>query len=156
MKATGNRVIFASGTAFPSYTIPQTGVVSRPGQGNNMYIFPGLGLGAILAKPPTITDRQIYASASALATSLTPKEKAQNSLYPTLTRIRHVSSQIAAAVIVETVDEGLARDELIISLVKNDIPELKTRQGAKWDALVEFVSEQMWDPDREKFFESKI
>ncbi|KAG1443076.1 hypothetical protein G6F57_018217 [Rhizopus arrhizus] len=51
MEATENRVIFASGTAFPSYTIPSTGQVCIPGQGNNMYIFPGLGLGSVLAQP---------------------------------------------------------------------------------------------------------
>jgi malate dehydrogenase (oxaloacetate-decarboxylating)(NADP+) len=38
MKETDNRVIFASGTAFPPYTIPETGITKHPGQGNNMYI----------------------------------------------------------------------------------------------------------------------
>lgn len=45
MEATNEKVIFASGTAFPSYTSKVTGEVKHPGQGNNMYIFPGLGLG---------------------------------------------------------------------------------------------------------------
>lgn len=38
MKGTDNRVIFASGTAFPEYTVPETGKTKYPGQGNNMYI----------------------------------------------------------------------------------------------------------------------
>ncbi|RIA83407.1 hypothetical protein C1645_786441 [Glomus cerebriforme] len=155
MKGTDNRVIFASGTAFPAYTVPKTGKTKYPGQGNNMYIFPGLGLGAILAKPKSITDRQIYASASTLATSLTEKEKSLELLYPVVSRIRHVSAQVAAAVIVEAVDEGLARDEQIIKMVQNDCKELKTRQGKKWDNLVKFVQENMWDPDSEKFFNSE-
>ncbi|CAG8628561.1 7157_t:CDS:2, partial [Funneliformis caledonium] len=146
MKESDNRVIFASGTAFPSYTIPETGKTRHPGQGNNMYIFPGLGLGAILAKPERITDRQIYTSASALATSLTEEERSSELLYPVVSRIRHVSAQVAAAVIVEAVDEGLARDELIINMVQNDCEELKTRQGEKWEKLVKFVQENMWDP----------
>ncbi|GBC03517.1 hypothetical protein RclHR1_05170007 [Rhizophagus clarus] len=155
MKGTDNRVIFASGTAFPAYTIPETGKTKYPGQGNNMYIFPGLGLGAILAKPKAITDRQIYESASALATSLTEEEKSLELLYPVVSRIRHVSAQVAAAVIVETVSEGLARDKQIIEMVQNDIEVLKTRKGKEWDNLVKFVQENMWDPECEKFFNTE-
>ncbi|CAG8768172.1 17033_t:CDS:2, partial [Racocetra persica] len=97
MRNTGNRVIFASGTGFPPYIEPDTGKIR-----------PGLGLGAILARPDRITDRQIYASASALAESLTPEEVDQNFLYPAVQQIRRVSAQVAAAVIVTSVDEGLA------------------------------------------------
>ncbi|KAG9306363.1 hypothetical protein G9A89_018246 [Geosiphon pyriformis] len=155
MKATNNRVIFASGTAFPSYTEPETGILRHPGQGNNMYIFPGLGLGAILAKPPKITDRQIYASSSALSTALTEEEIESKQLYPDITRIRHVSAEVAAAVIVEAVDEGLARDSDIIALLKGDVAELRKRKGPKWEKLVRFVEENMWDPTREKYFQTK-
>ncbi|CAB5203715.1 unnamed protein product [Rhizophagus irregularis] len=155
MKGTDNRVIFASGTAFPEYTVPETGKTKYPGQGNNMYIFPGLGLGAILAKPKVITDKQIYISASALSTSLTEEEKSLELLYPVVSRIRHVSAQVAAAVIVETVEEGLARDKQIIEMVQNDIEVLKTRKGKEWDNLVKFVQENMWDPDSEKFFNTE-
>jgi malic enzyme len=116
------------------------------------FISPGLGLGAILAKPKAITDRQIYISASALATSLTEEERSLELLYPVVSRIRHVSAQVAAAVIVETVDEGLARDKQIIKMVQNNIKALKTRKGKEWDNLVKFVQESMWDPDSEKFF----
>jgi malic enzyme len=112
-------------------------------------------LGAILAKPKYITDQQIYTSASALATSLTEEEKYLDLLYPVVKRIRHVSAQVAAAVIVETVAEGLARDKQIIEMVQNDIEVLKTRKGRKWDKLVKFVQENMWDPDNEKFFNSE-
>ncbi|PKY58886.1 hypothetical protein RhiirA4_412266 [Rhizophagus irregularis] len=155
MKGTDNRVIFASGTAFPEYTVPETGKTKYPGQGNNMYIFPGLGLGAILAKPKVITDKQIYISASALSTSLTEEEKSLELLYPVVSRIRHVSAQVAAAVIVETVEEGLARDKQIIEMVQKDIEVLKTRKGKEWDNLVKFVQENMWDPDSEKFFNTE-
>ncbi|CAG8481387.1 7801_t:CDS:2 [Ambispora leptoticha] len=156
MKATNNQVIFASGTMFPSYTEPETGRVRYPGQGNNMYIFPGLGLGALLAKPRIITDKQIYKSASALAYSLNDEEIALDMLYPKLTRIRHVSAEVASAVIIQIVEEGLARDETVISLVKNDLEVLKTCKGPQWENLVKFVEENMWDHGREKFFECKI
>ncbi|RHZ44942.1 hypothetical protein Glove_707g62 [Diversispora epigaea] len=154
MRITKNKAIFASGTAFPPHVDQETGKVYYPGQGNNMYIFPGLGLGAILARSKIITDRQIYASASALATSLTFEETSQNLLYPAIQRIRQVSSEVAAAVIVEAVDEGLARNPKVIELVKKDyIKEMKLRKGEKWEKLIKFVDSNMWDPKNAKFFE---
>ncbi|OBZ86710.1 NADP-dependent malic enzyme [Choanephora cucurbitarum] len=98
MEATENRVIFASGTAFPSYTIPNTGEVCIPGQGNNMYIFPGLGLGSVLSKTRSISDSMVYHASVALADSLTEQERSQGWLYPSLTRIREVSATVATAI----------------------------------------------------------
>ncbi|KAJ2769928.1 hypothetical protein IWQ56_002363, partial [Coemansia nantahalensis] len=77
MRCTGNRVLFASGTAFPDYTVPETGEVKVPGQGNNMYVFPAIGLGATLCKPERITDTMIFAVAKALASSLNEQERAR-------------------------------------------------------------------------------
>lgn len=54
-------------------------------------IFPGLGLGAILAKCATIPEALIHESAAALASSVTEEEKSQDMLYPRLERIRKVS-----------------------------------------------------------------
>ncbi|KAG1444086.1 hypothetical protein G6F56_010437 [Rhizopus delemar] len=105
MRWTENRVIFASGTAFAPYTTSE-GEIKHPGQGNNMYIFPGLGLGAILSRPDHITDRMIYATAKALADSLLPHEIDQGWLYPCLSRIRQVSAMIAKAVIKEAQRDG--------------------------------------------------
>ncbi|CAG8682811.1 6180_t:CDS:2, partial [Scutellospora calospora] len=110
---------------------------------------------AILARPERITDRQIYASAAALAESLTSSEIEQDFLYPAIQRIRRVSAQVAAAVIVTAVDEGLARSQEINSLVKQDLQELSSRSGTKWDSLVKYVEERMWDPNNEKFFPSE-
>ncbi|RIB12154.1 malic enzyme [Gigaspora rosea] len=152
MRNTDNRVIFASGTGFPPFVEQVTGKIRYPGQGNNMYIFPGLGLGAIIARPVKITDRQIYASASALAESLTKEEYDQNFLYPAVQRIRRVSAEVAAAVVVTAVDEGLARNPEINSMVKKDLKELLSRSGEKWQELIKYVEERMWDPNHEKAF----
>ncbi|CAG8778744.1 67_t:CDS:2, partial [Gigaspora rosea] len=141
IRNTNNRVIFASGTGFPPLVDQATGK-----------ILPGLGLGAILAHPDKITERQIYASASALAESLTKEEFDQNFLYPAIQRIRRVSAEIAAAVIVTSVDEGLARNPEINSMVKKDLQELLSRSGEKWQALVKYVEERMWDPNNEEAF----
>ncbi|KAG0329945.1 hypothetical protein BG004_002215 [Podila humilis] len=134
---TKNKVIFASGTAFPKYTDPATGVVSAPGQGNNMYIFPGLGLGGILAQPATISDRLIYSAARACANALTPEERAQGLLYPVLPRIREVSAEVAAAVMTESVAEGSATNQEAIKLVQNSDKK----------ALHHFVTKSMWTTD---------
>ncbi|KAI8391415.1 malic enzyme [Radiomyces spectabilis] len=135
MEATNNKVIFASGTAFPAYTIAKTGEVRIPGQGNNMYVFPGLGLGAILAKPRYISNEMIYAGAKALADSLTPEEENQGWLYPSLARIRDVSAIVAAAVYAEACKEGLAQ----------------TTHDLDNEALVRYVSSQMWSPNTEAY-----
>ncbi|KAI7877380.1 hypothetical protein K492DRAFT_150701 [Lichtheimia hyalospora FSU 10163] len=126
MQATDNRVIFASGTAFPAYTLPNNKTI-HPDQGNNMYIFPGLGMGAALAHPATITDRMIYVAAKALADSLTPQEQQEGYLYPALDRIRQVSAQVAAAVMIEA-----------------DSSKYKSK-----DAVSHYVQSQMWNPDKE-------
>lgn len=141
MESTDNRVIFASGTAFPSYTTSE-GKTCVPGQGNNMYIFPGLGLGAILAKTSRISDRMIYSASKALADSLTPEEIQQGWLYPAISRIREVSTIVATAVIQQSIKEGLAQETAIADL--------------SFDELVKFVEEKMWSPTSEAYGESRI
>jgi malate dehydrogenase (oxaloacetate-decarboxylating)(NADP+) len=64
-----------------------------------MYIFPGIGLGAILAKARHITDSMVEQASIALASSLTDEEKKADLVYPRLVRIRDLSCQIALAVI---------------------------------------------------------
>lgn len=62
MEYTDYKVLFASGTAFPPVTLP-SGELKYAGQGNNMYIFPGLGLGAIVAKAARVSDSMVYEAA---------------------------------------------------------------------------------------------
>ncbi|KAI9019307.1 hypothetical protein CLU79DRAFT_759642 [Phycomyces nitens] len=140
MEATDNRVIFASGTAFPAYTIASTGEIRIPGQGNNMYVFPGLGLGAILARSTVISDNMIYAASKALADSLTAEERGNGWLYPSLTRIREVSATVAAAVCQESVSEDSAQSEEIKAITSHD-------------ELVQYVSERMWSPTQDNYGE---
>ncbi|KAJ2094026.1 hypothetical protein GGI16_005683, partial [Coemansia sp. S142-1] len=84
--------------------------------GNNMYVFPAIGLGAVLCKPTCITDTMIYAVSKALAASLNEQEKADGELYPRIERIREVSAELAAAFIRQAVNEGLAKDQMWISM----------------------------------------
>ena len=90
------RALFACGSPFDPVTWGSATFVPR--QGNNSYIFPGLGLGAVAVKARRITDAMFLAAARALAEQVTPEDLAQGSLYPPLSQVRSVSAHIAAAV----------------------------------------------------------
>ena len=64
-----------------------------------MYVFPGLGLGAILARATKVTDRMVEAASLALADSLTKEERDLELVYPRIERIREISADIAARVV---------------------------------------------------------
>ncbi|KAJ6261491.1 hypothetical protein Dda_4161 [Drechslerella dactyloides] len=106
---TEGTVIFASGSPFPSYTPPNGGGVTyHPGQGNNVYIFPGLGKGAILAKATQITDEMVYSSAVALANCLNAEEIGQGLIYPKIERVRDASIAVAREVMKAARREGVS------------------------------------------------
>jgi malate dehydrogenase (oxaloacetate-decarboxylating)(NADP+) len=99
---TDGRVLFASGSPFPTMSFTNSAGETKmyyPGQGNNMYVFPGIGLGTILSKAVKVTDSMIYASGEALSKALTAEEIERGLLYPDLTRIRKVSVVVARNVI---------------------------------------------------------
>ena len=102
---TQGRAIFASGSPFAPVVYEGNTLV--PGQGNNAYIFPGLGLGVLQAGITRITDDLLIASAKALAEAVSQERIDQGCLYPPLKAIRDVSLQIAVAVAETAVDAGL-------------------------------------------------
>jgi malate dehydrogenase (oxaloacetate-decarboxylating)(NADP+) len=117
--ATQGRALFACGSPFDA--VQCNGKTLVPRQGNNAYIFPGLGLGAIACGAKHITDEMFLAAARTLAASVTPEDLQQGSLLPPLTRVREVSVQIAVAVAEVVFDQGLAsksRPEDLLSLVR--------------------------------------
>lgn len=104
---TEGRCIFASGSPFDPVTI-DTDKVYYPTQCNNMYIFPGLGLGATLCKAKRVTDNMLYVAAEALANFVTDEELEQGKIFPPLSKIRDVSRKVAVAVIEQAMKEGQA------------------------------------------------
>ncbi len=103
---TGGRAIFASGSPFPSYKL--YGKTYHPGQGNNSYIFPGVGLGVVVSGARHVTNEMFEAAARSLADQVTEADMAAGRIYPVLSRIRDVSVAIATAVAEIAWREGLA------------------------------------------------
>jgi malate dehydrogenase (oxaloacetate-decarboxylating)(NADP+) len=101
------RALFACGSPFDPVTLDGRSYVPR--QGNNSYIFPGVGLGAIVSGASRVTDEMFMAAAHTLAEQVTENDLGQGSLYPPLKNIRDVSAHIAAAVAAVAYRSGLAR-----------------------------------------------
>jgi malate dehydrogenase (oxaloacetate-decarboxylating)(NADP+) len=121
----GGRALFASGSPFDAVTVEGRRFVPR--QGNNSYIFPGVGLGVVTARASRVTDGMFMAAARTLASCVGEDDLAQGSLYPPLGRVREVSAHIAASVVEVALRDGLAE----IDRPAN---------------LLEYVRSQMYDP----------
>ena len=103
---TEGRAVFASGSPFQPVTVG--GKTFVPGQGNNVYIFPGVGLGATFCRARRIPEEVFLRAAYILARKPTKEDYEQGCIYPSLTRIREVSRDIAVAVADYAYENGLA------------------------------------------------
>jgi len=113
----GGQALFACGSPFDSVTIG--GRTWVPRQGNNSYIFPGVGLGAVAIRAQRVTDEMFLAAAKALAVQVTPEDLAQGSLYPPLAQVRDVSLHIAVAAVEVAFAQGHAGIERPKDLVSH-------------------------------------
>jgi malate dehydrogenase (oxaloacetate-decarboxylating)(NADP+) len=102
----GGRAVFASGSPFASVNFQERTLV--PGQANNAYIFPGVGLGVVASGARRVTDEMFLTAARTLAGIVSASDLAQGSTFPPLERIREISATIATAVAMVAHDRGLA------------------------------------------------
>jgi len=127
---TEGRAIFASGSPFDPVTLD--GKTYVPGQGNNAYIFPGVGLGIIACEARSVTGEMFFTAAKALASEVSAADLEQGRIYPPLTKIRDVSAVIATAVVEVAYNRGLARKP-------------------KPDDFLMYIKSQMYEPEYQRY-----
>jgi malate dehydrogenase (oxaloacetate-decarboxylating)(NADP+) len=103
---TDGRVVFASGSPFAPVTI--AGLVHAPGQANNSYVFPGVGLALLVSGARRVTDAMFFAAARALADQTSDIDLQHGRVFPPPMRMRDVALAVAVAVAAVAHDQGLA------------------------------------------------
>ncbi|KAL7233825.1 hypothetical protein ACSBR1_017438 [Camellia fascicularis] len=134
----GENIIFASGSPFKDVDL-ENGHTGHCNQGNNMYLFPGIGLGTLLSGSRVISDGMLQAAAECLAAYMTEEEVLKGTIYPPISRIRDITKEVAAAVIKEAIEEDLAEGYRDM-----DPREL---QKLNHEEIVAYVQNNMWSPE---------
>lgn len=119
LHATGGGALVATGSPFPPVVMGGRQVATS--QCNNLYVFPGVGLGVLVAKAQRVTDRMFLAASRALSDLVSDEERRQGLLLPPMDRIREVSFHVAFAVAREARDSGLGRlldDDELATLIR--------------------------------------
>jgi malate dehydrogenase (oxaloacetate-decarboxylating) len=105
LRWTDGRALVATGSPFSDVVLD--GRRFAIGQGNNVFIFPGLGLGALLCEARAVSEGMIGAAARTLAEVVRQESMGENRLYPSVSRLRHSTRQVAAAVMRAASEEAL-------------------------------------------------
>ena len=106
MEWSDGRALVATGSPFP--TVVHRGRSFPVGQANNVFVFPGLGLGTIVSEARAISEPMFLAAARALAAETSDARLAEGALYPPVRDLGRISRAVALAVATEAVRSGLA------------------------------------------------
>ncbi|KAI5647280.1 hypothetical protein M9H77_33285 [Catharanthus roseus] len=136
-KHAGENIVFASGSPFEHVDLGN-GKVGHVNQANNMYLFPGIGLGALLSGARIITDGMLQAAAECLASYMTDGEILKGILYPSINSIRDITAEVGAAVVRAAVAEELAEGH-------HEVGPKELAIMSK-DEMVQYVKDNMWYP----------
>ncbi|MBK7092977.1 MAG: NAD-dependent malic enzyme [bacterium] len=121
MAATNGKALMATGSPFKPFIIPDGREVIIS-QCNNLYVFPGMGLGAIVSQAQHVTHTMFYAATCAISEMVSSENRAKGALLPPLTDIRSVSFTVALAVAKQARDEGIGMnvsDEHLAGLIQS-------------------------------------
>ncbi|MEW6338747.1 MAG: NAD-dependent malic enzyme [Acidobacteriota bacterium] len=127
LRATGGRALVATGSPFPPVVID--GREFAFSQCNNLYIFPGIGLGALIARSAKVTDRMFVQASRALSAMVDSGQAERGLLLPPMTEIRDVAFQVALAVAREARESRLGR-------LLEDAELARLLRKAQWDPHV--------------------
>jgi malate dehydrogenase (oxaloacetate-decarboxylating) len=128
LRWTRGRALVAAGSPFPPVALD--GATYPVGQGNNAFVFPGLGFGAVLARATKVTDAMVLAGAYALS-EYTARHHPDR-VYPPVAELRAVSTRVAAATLAAAIEDGVATEADVA--------------GMDADALLAYVSGRFWEP----------
>jgi malic enzyme len=107
---TDGRAIVATGSPFPP--VPWGGREIRIGQANNVFVFPGVGLGVLVSEAREVTEEMFAAAATALAGQVSAADRAEGGLFPRIDELRRVTARVAEAVVREAQQSGVARRQV--------------------------------------------
>lgn len=120
LRITDGKALVATGSPFPDVRLPNGETLSI-GQGNNVFVFPGLGMGAVMCEASRITDAMVLQASYALA-AYTEREHAKDGrIYPRVTELRKVACEVAAHVIQCAHREGVARSTTTKALTGSEL-----------------------------------
>ncbi|TYJ08772.1 hypothetical protein E1A91_A11G096000v1 [Gossypium mustelinum] len=145
-KHAGENIVFASGSPFENVQLGN-GKVGYVNQANNMYLFPGIGLGALLSGACIITDDMLQAAAECLASYMTDQDIEKGILYPSINSIRDITAKVGASVVRAAVAEEVAE-----GYGKVDPEELAYMSK---EETVEYVRRNMWYPNYSPLVQKK-
>jgi len=126
---TQGRAIFASGSPFAP--VEKNGVYMHSNQANNMFTFPGIGLGAIVCNASRISRDMLHAASVSLAAQMPESDLVRGKLFPDLSQIREFTKNVAVEVILAAQKEDIAQSDL----------------STCREELLDIVHDRMWYPN---------